>query len=108
VAHDLGFPEAQSIYALDTNYSLTRSSGIPALRLKEGFAALFDRVDDMQPGDILLCKVGGKPGHIAIFDGARAWNALPDSGVRSRSLRALFHKFPLDSVWRWRELNANS
>jgi cell wall-associated NlpC family hydrolase len=102
-ADELGFPEAHSEYAQALDYSLTRRDGVSAARLREGFAALFDRVDDMQRGDILLCKWGGRPGHIAVYDGdGRAWSALPSSGVRRRSLRALTHKFPIDSVWRWR------
>jgi hypothetical protein len=103
VADELGFPEAQSEYAQTIDYNLRLRNGIPSARLKEGFAALFDPVtDEWKPGDILLCKHDGQVGHIAIFDGERAWNALPESGVKSRTLRSLFHKYPLDSVWRWR------
>jgi hypothetical protein len=102
VTDELGFPEAQSEYAQAIDYSLSRRDGIPSARLKEGFSALFDLVDDMRAGDVLLCKWDGHAGHIAIFDGERAWSALPGSGVRSRSLDVLFHKFPLDSIWRWR------
>jgi hypothetical protein len=103
IATELNFPEAQSEYATTTDYNLRKRDGVPWRRLKEGFAALFDQVSDMKPGDILLCLLGDGPGHIAIFDGARAWSSLPGSGVRSRTLRSLFHKFPLDSVWRWRD-----
>jgi cell wall-associated NlpC family hydrolase len=102
VADELGFPEAQSEYARAIDYSLSKRNGVPSDRLKEGFAALFDPVTDMQAGDILLCKWDGKVGHIAIFDGTRAWSALPGAGVRPRSLAALLHRFPLDSIWRWR------
>lgn len=102
VAEELKFPEAQSEYAKAIDYSLSRRNGVPSVRLKEGFAALFDPVADMKAGDILLLEWDGEAGHIAIFDGNRAWSSLPGSGVRSRSLPALFHKFPLDSIWRWR------
>jgi cell wall-associated NlpC family hydrolase len=103
VAEELGFPEAQSEYANALDYNLSKRDGVPAERLREGFSKLFRRVKKMRPGDILLCNWDGKPGHIAIYEGnERAWSSLPDSGVRSRPLRVLFHRFPLDSVWRWK------
>ena len=104
VTDELGFPEAQSEYAQDVSYNLRKRDGIPSKRLKEGMAALFDTVSgEWKLGDILLCKLEGHPAHIALWDGERAWSSLPGSGVRSRTLRSLFHKFPLDSVWRWRD-----
>jgi len=104
VTEEVGFPEAQSEYAKELNYNLRKRDGVPSARLKEGFASLFDPVSgEWKPGDILLCQVGGHAGHIAIWDGNRAWSSLPGSGVRSRTVRSLFHKFPLDSVWRWRD-----
>lgn len=103
VADELGFSEAGSEYARALDYNLSKRNGVPSARLREGFSSLFDPVQDMKPGDILLCNWGGQPGHIAIFDGERAWSSLPGSGVKSRTLRSLFHKFPLDSVWRWRD-----
>jgi hypothetical protein len=100
---ELGFPEAQSRYATTTDYNLRKGAGLPTARLREGFAALFDQVSDWRRGDIFLCKWGGKPGHIAVFDGKdRAWSALPASGVRLRKITTLLHYFPLDSVWRLR------
>jgi cell wall-associated NlpC family hydrolase len=103
VAEELGFPEAKSEYARSLDYDLTKREGIPSGKLREGFAALFDRVETLEPGDILLCKWGNRPGHIAIYAGDdRAWHAIPSSGVRCRKLDVLFHKFPLDSIWRWR------
>jgi hypothetical protein len=62
VADELGFPEAQSEYAKAIDYSLTKRDGVPSARLKEGFAALFDPVTDMQAGDILLLQVGRSSG----------------------------------------------
>jgi len=104
VTEELGFPEAQSEYAQDISYNLRKRDGIPHRRLKEGLAALFDPVSgEWKPGDILLCKHGGYPAHIALWDGERVWSSLPGVGVKSRTLRSLFHKFPLDSVWRWRD-----
>lgn len=105
IADELGFKEAQSEYAQALDYDLTRADGIPSARLREGFEKLFKRVEleDRKPGDLLLCKWNGKPAHIAILGhNDRAYNALPEHGVKPRTLRALFHVFPLDSVWRWR------
>src|SRR5687768_13422801 len=69
VARELGFPEAESLYAKVANYSPTRP--VPSALLKEGFAAIFDPVasiEDARPGDILLLRttIGGPAGHIAI------------------------------------------
>jgi cell wall-associated NlpC family hydrolase len=105
VASELGFPEAQSEYAKDVGYSLRRAGGVPSNRLLEGFAALFDKVDEPEPGDILLLKIGGKPGHIAIYHGdGRAYHAqiAPNSHVKKATLRSLFFFYPLHSIWRWR------
>lgn len=103
VAEELGFPEAQSEYAQALDYNLSKREGVPADRLREGFSKLFRRVKKPRPGDILLCDWGGKPGHIAIYAGdGRAWSSLPGSGVRCRRLEVLHHKFPLDSIWRWK------
>jgi NlpC/P60 family putative phage cell wall peptidase len=103
VARELGFPEAESLYAKVADYSPTRP--VPSALLKEGIAAIFDPVEEMQPGDILLLKVGGRPSHIAIYSGeGRAIHAQigPKNWVKEASLRALLKKFPMDSVWRWR------
>jgi hypothetical protein len=107
IARDLGFPEAQSIYALTTNYDLTRSNGLPTRYFLEGMAALFDRVEDIQPGDLLLLKIRGNPAHLAIAsrNEGRAWHAqiAPNPYVKEASLRAMLKMFPLHSIWRWRD-----
>jgi cell wall-associated NlpC family hydrolase len=106
VADELGFPEAQSPYARHTDYSLTKRHGIPSDELLEGFTALFDRVDEVRPGDILLLKLGRTPGHIAICSGeGKAYHAQisPNAYVKEASLRSLLKMFPLHSVWRWRD-----
>lgn len=107
VARDLGFPEAQSIYALTTDYDLTKRHGLPHETFLEGMAALFDRVNDILPGDLLLLNVRSKPTHLAIAsrNGGRAWHAQiePNAYVKEASLRSLFRMFPLHSVWRWRD-----
>lgn len=105
VARELGFPEAESLYARVADYSPTRP--VPSALLKEGFAAIFDPVsiDGIEPGDVLLVKHGGRPSHIAIYSGGgRAIHAQigPKDWVKETRLAALLKKCPLDSVWRWR------
>jgi cell wall-associated NlpC family hydrolase len=103
VARELGFPEAESLYAKVADYSPTRP--VPSALLKEGFAAIFDPVSEMQTGDVLLVKLGGRPSHVAIYSGeGKAIHAQIGSKdwVKETSVRALLKKFPLDSVWRWR------
>ena len=76
-----------------------------AALLKEGFASIFDPVAEMQPGDVLLLKRGGKACHIAIASSEdSAIHAQIDSKpwVKETKLRALLKVWPLDSVWRWR------
>lgn len=123
IARDLGFPEAQSFYALTTGYSLNKRNGLPHRLLLEGLSALFDQVPVTQegdgrglrligavPGDILLLKVQAlsyRPSHLAIVsrrDG-HAWHAQiePNDFVKEASLRSLLKKCPLHSVWRWRD-----
>jgi hypothetical protein len=107
IARDLKFPEAESIYALTTDYDLGKRDGLPHRTLLEGMAALFDKVEDIQPGDLLLLNVKGKPAHLAIASRreGRAWHAQiePNAYVKEASLRSLLKMFPLHSVWRWRD-----
>jgi cell wall-associated NlpC family hydrolase len=111
VARDLGFPEADSFYATFIHYDLKKRRGLPHELLLEGMAALFDRVEDIRPGDILLLKVEAlnhRPAHLAIAsrNEGRAWHAqiAPNAFVKEASLRSLLKKCPLHSVWRWRNV----
>jgi cell wall-associated NlpC family hydrolase len=102
VARELDRPEADSFYATFSEYRVDRP--VPSALLLEGFGKLFDRAVKIMPGDVLLLKHGGKPGHMAIaVDGDRAVHAIPGTSarVRSRDLSVLLHKFPLHSVWRF-------
>lgn len=107
VASELGFPEAESYYARFSTYDLNAKNGLPHELLLEGMAVLFDRVEEILPGDLLLLKVGPHPRHIAIAsrNPERAWHAqiAPNAYVKEASLRALLKLFPLHSVWRWRD-----
>lgn len=104
VARNLGFPEAETFYASVADYRPDRP--IPAALLKEGMAAVFDRAEDIRPGDVLLLRVKGKAQHLAIaVSETRAVHAqigLKD-WVKEINLRALLKACPLDSVWRWRD-----
>lgn len=103
VARELDRPEGGNFYARLADYRADRP--VPSDILLEGMAATFDRVSELKPGDVLLLKHGGKPGHLAIYvGGSRAVHAFPGrkSMVCDRDLRVLFHKFPLHSIWRWR------
>jgi cell wall-associated NlpC family hydrolase len=105
IARELGFPEAESLYAKVADYSPKRP--VPHALLKEGFASIFDPADEIQTGDVLLVRLGNnKAGHIAICSGeGRAIHAQIGSKdwVKETRLEALLKLFPLDSVWRWRD-----
>lgn len=107
VARELGFPEAESLYAQVADYSPTRP--VPSALLKEGMAAIFDPVTEIQPGDVLLLKTSktGPAGHIAIVSGdGRAIHAQgvgDKEWVKETRLRALLKICPLVSAWRWRD-----
>lgn len=110
IARDLGFPEAQSFYALSRDYDLTKKGGLPHKLLLEGLETLFDRVDEIRPGRILLLKVEAyrfQPAHLAIASRTegRAWHAQisPNAFVKEASLRSLLKKCPLHSIWSWRD-----
>ena len=104
VARELGFPEAESLYAKVSDYSPTRP--VPSALLKEGFAAIFDKVTEPKVGDVLLLKVAGRASHIAIVsEEGRAIHAQigPKDWVKETRLEALTRMFPVDSIWRWRD-----
>lgn len=106
MARELGFPEADSLYAKVADYAPDRP--VPSALLKEGLAAIFDPVSDIQPGDVLLLRTAklGPAGHIAIAtDDGKAVHAQigPNNWVKEARLRALLAVCPLVSVWRWRD-----
>jgi cell wall-associated NlpC family hydrolase len=100
VFRELGRPEADSFYATFSHYRADRP--VPSTLLVEGFESLFDRVNDVKPGRILLLNHAGHPGHMAIaVSEERAVHAFPGrrSEVSERDLAVLFHKFPPHSIW---------
>lgn len=99
VARALGRPEADSLFALKADYQ----HRVDTKLLREGMEALFDRVDDMQPGDILLLIVGNQPQHLAIYIGngrmIHTYGKGPERVVNVR----VGQSRPIDSIWRWRD-----
>jgi cell wall-associated NlpC family hydrolase len=103
VARELGRPEAEYFYATFANYRSDRP--VPSDLLLEGMKATFDRGKKIMPGDVLLLNHRGRPGHLAIATSkgkavhtqisSKAW-------VKETTLSALFHFYPLHSIWRWR------
>lgn len=103
VARELGRPEAANFYATFDGYRPDRP--VPSDLLLEGMGATFKRVDDIKPGDVLLLKHGKRPAHLAIAtsEGKAVHTQISSKAwVKETTLRALFHFYPLHSVWRWR------
>lgn len=105
VARELGFPEAESFYANVADYRIDRP--VPCALLKEGLAAVFDRVGSIRAGDVLLLKEHGRAQHLAIaISETRAVHARGKGDkewVAENRLAALLKVCPLDSIWRWRD-----
>lgn len=106
VARECDRPEAASFYATFASYRVDRP--VPGELILEGFGKLFDQVEEIEPGDVLLMKYGIPPvniGHMGIYVGngraVHAYHGL-NARVRDRDLAVLFAKFPLHSIWRWR------
>jgi NlpC/P60 family putative phage cell wall peptidase len=104
VARELGLPEAETIYAKVADYG----KRVPVKLLQEGMAAVFDRVEEPQPGDVLLLKLRNVPMHLAIVTGpdtAVHAQIAPTDKIKETDLPALLRKHPIDSIWRWRDGN---
>lgn len=106
VARELGRPEADSFEAnMAGEY---RNGHVPTRALRRGLARLFDRVDDMQPGDVLLLKVGAKPQHLGIYvgSGRMVHTHIGVGQVRSSPLGnggPYSWLTAIVSIWRWRD-----
>lgn len=107
VARELGRPEADSLFARKADY---REGRIDTLLLRGGLTALFDRVPQAEPGDILLLQVGGLPQHLGFVvsaDLAGIPTALIQCTVGGRlgvRERRILPQDRIDSIWRWRAL----
>ena len=103
VAIACGRDEGLSVQALAGDYG----EKVDSDRLVRGLASLFRRVDDMQAGDVLLLKVGGKPQHLAIYapkgpsGGLRVIEAMHKGPMQVRPYRRRADE--VHSVWRWRD-----
>lgn len=97
VAKACGRAEAESFEALAGDYG----AKVDARRLKAGLARLFDPVTDIQPGDVLLLRMGGKAQHLGIAVSDRAMVHCYSVGP-AMVIKAAIGRGRLDSVWRWR------
>lgn len=101
VARDCGRPEGNSLEALTRGYF----RGVPVDALKAGLERLFDRVNEWEPGDILLLKIGGKPCHLAIYVGEgrmiHTYSKGPQAVVEVPMGRVW--RNAVESAWRWRD-----
>lgn len=103
VADQLGFPEGQSLYANMAAYSPKKP--VPCDLLFKGLSEVFDRVDEIELGDVLLLKFKGRPQHLAIVSGENlAVHAQigPKDWVKEARLDVLLRAYPLHSIFRWK------
>lgn len=100
VARELGRPEADSIPGASENYRK-----VDPRALKRGMAALFDKVTEARPGDLLLMNLAGKPMHLAIYLGdnrmIHTYAKGPGRVIEVPMGRVWWNA--LDSIWRWRD-----
>jgi NlpC/P60 family putative phage cell wall peptidase len=102
VARSLGLPEADSPYAKIADYSRR----VPVDVLKEGLAATLTRASVVQPGDVLVFIMGGRPQHLGIHAGdhvIHTYNGGPGKVIASRLLLSR-RPWPLHSAWRFPSL----
>ncbi len=98
VAKACGRAEGDSLEALRGDYS----SKVPHLDLKAGLRRLFDRVSDIQPGDILLMRIGREAIHLGIAISDRQMVHCYSTGPQ-KVIQAAIGGGRLDSIWRWRD-----
>lgn len=133
VAAELGFPEAQSLYALKADYRNDRP--IPSALLRQGLAEVLEPVpfdqlaverwiharpdqadygripDVFTIGSVLLGKVFGKATHLGIYVGdGRVVHAQiePNDRVKDASLKAWLKIYDLAAIFAWRPLVADT
>lgn len=103
-AREVGRPEARSFEALYVGYGRVPDS----TKLLAGMERLFDRVTEMQRGDLLLINIGGEPKHMAIYSGDDLVPGEPRiihayfKGPR-RVMESPLRDWDVHSVWRWRD-----
>lgn len=103
IARECGLPEAEGFYATFSSYRPDKS--VPVALLKEGLATVFRKVEEPEPGDVLLLKYKGAPQHLGIFMGEtviHAQGAGFKKLVKETRFDILTKACPVDSVWRWK------
>lgn len=116
VARELGFPEANSIYATMSNYSDQRR--VPSATLRQGLGELFDQIKfdrsaslkgnvppEIEAGDLLLLVMQKDPNHLAIaLDNKTAVHAKLGSreAVTETGIAVLMRKYRLAGIYRWK------
>lgn len=97
VAAELDRPEAVAVAV--QNYRK-----VEPRRLKARMTALFDRVSEALPGDLLLIGINGKPMHLAIYCGdgrmIHTYSKGPGKVIEVPMRRNW--SAAVDSIWRWR------
>lgn len=102
IARELSLPESQSAEALMVGDYKGR---VPCRELKRGLERLFDKVDEPQPGDVLLMRFKGKAQHLGMYLGEgriiHCHQRMRNPCVRIEPVRW----GDVSSVWSWREGN---
>lgn len=116
-ARACGFPEGSSIYAMMSGYRLSKPVACDVL--KKGLDELFDPVpfvrgqavpEELQLGDLMLLKMNGRPQHLAGvtrtgLDGRAMHVQFGNKNwAKETRLAALLRKYPLQVIYRWRDL----
>ncbi|WP_257556401.1 NlpC/P60 family protein [Sphingobium sp. CFD-2] len=101
VARACGRPEGNSIYAL---MSAEYRRGVDSHLLLRGLSDLFDRVDAMGPGDVLLMRVGDKAQHLGIYAGGSRMIHTYAKGPRRVIEVPLNPDWPVVGIFRWRDI----
>ena len=99
VARALDLPGADSLHARMAAYH-----NVDTRVLIEGLRANMDKVDQAEPGDVLLLKMRGQPVHLGILgyeEIIHTYGAGPKQ-VIAMPAGVVLRRWPLDSAWRFR------
>jgi len=100
VARAIGRPEGSSIYAM---MSAEYRRGVDPHLLMRGLSELFDRVETMEPGDVLLMQTGDKAQHLGIYVGGGRMIHTYGRGPRCVIEVPLIPNWPVVGIFRWRD-----